>query len=81
VRKMTSYPAQIFGLKDRGVIRPGAFADLVILDPRRVNDLANFKQPRREATGIEMVIINGRVSFENHQVKDKSNGAVIRFGR
>ena len=81
VRKMTSYPAQIFGLKDRGVIRPGAFADLVIFDPRRVNDRANFEKPRREATGIELVIINGRVSFENHQVKDKSNGTVIRFGR
>lgn len=81
VRKMTSYPAQIFGLKDRGVIRPGAFADLVVFDSRRVNDHANFKQPRREATGIELVIINGRVSFENQQVKDKSNGSVIRFGR
>ncbi len=80
VRKMTSYPAQIFGLKDRGVVRPGAFADLVVFDPRRVNDLANFKQPRREATGIELVVINGRVSFEDHQVKDKSNGSVIRFG-
>jgi N-acyl-D-amino-acid deacylase len=81
VRKMTSYPAQIFGLKDRGVIRPGAFADLVVFDPRRVNDLANFKQPRREATGIELVIINGRVSFENHQVKDNLHGSVIRRGR
>ncbi len=81
VRKMTSYPAQIFGLKDRGVIRPGAFADLVIFDPHRINDLANFKQPRREATGIEMVIINGRVSFENHQVKNNLHGSVIRRER
>jgi len=81
VRKMTSYPAQIFGLKDRGVIRPGAFADLVVFDPRRINDLANFKQPRREATGIELVIINGRISFEDHQVKNNLPGSVIRRGR
>ena len=43
VRKMTSYPARIFGLKDRGVIRPRAFADLTIFDPGSVNDRASFK--------------------------------------
>ncbi len=78
VRKMTSYPAQIFGLKDRGVIRPGAFADLVIFDPDRINDRANFKFPKREATGIKTVIINGRVAFENGAIKDDLNGLVIR---
>jgi N-acyl-D-amino-acid deacylase len=81
VRKMTSYPAQIFGLKDRGVIRAGAFADLVIFDPRRVNDRADFETPRRQATGIELVIINGRVAFENSQVKDHLPGRAIRFDR
>ncbi len=78
IRKMTSYPARIFGLKDRGVVRPGAFADLALFDPRRVNDRANFEKPRREATGIKLVIINGRVSFENHQVKDNLPGRMIR---
>ena len=78
VRKMTSYPARIFGLKDRGVIRPGAFADLALLDPKRVNDRANFENPRREATGIELVIINGRVTFENNQALDNLPGSVIR---
>lgn len=78
VRKMTSYPARIFGLKDRGAVRPGAFADLTIFDPRRVNDRASFERPRREATGIEMVIINGRAAFENNQVLDKLQGSVIR---
>jgi N-acyl-D-amino-acid deacylase len=78
VRKMTSYPAQIFGLKDRGVIRPGAYADLVVFDPDRVNDRANFEKPRREATGIEVVIINGRVSFADRQVKNNLPGTVIR---
>ncbi len=81
VRKMTSYPAQIFGIKDRGAIRPGAYADLVILDPRRINDRANFEKPRREATGIKVVIINGRVALENRQVKDSSPGSVIRYRR
>jgi N-acyl-D-amino-acid deacylase len=78
VRKMTSYPALIFGLKDRGVIRPGAFADLVMIDPGRINDRANFKFPRREATGIRTVIINGRVALENGAIIDGLNGSVIR---
>jgi N-acyl-D-amino-acid deacylase len=80
VRKMTSYPARIFGLKDRGAVRPGAFADLTIFDPGRVNDRASFEKPRREATGIEMVIINGRAAYENNQVLDKLPGSVIRNG-
>jgi N-acyl-D-amino-acid deacylase len=78
VRKMTSYPARIFGLKDRGVIRPGAFADLALLDPKRINDHASFEKPRREATGIALVIINGRVTFENNQTLDNLPGSVIR---
>src|SRR5262252_831999 len=80
VRKMTSYPAKIFGLKGRGAIRPGAFADLTVFDPGHINDRASFEKPRREATGIEMVMINGRVAFENNQVMDKSPGSVIRSG-
>jgi len=78
VRKMTSYPAGIFGLKDRGVIRPGAFADLVLCDPRRVNDRASFEKPRREATGIESVIINGRVTFERGKPTGGWHGKVLR---
>jgi len=80
VRKMTSYPARIFGLKDRGVIRPGAFADLTVFDPGRVNDRASLEKPRREAAGIEMVIINGRVAFENGQALGNLPGSVIRNG-
>jgi N-acyl-D-amino-acid deacylase len=78
VRKMTSYPAQIFGLKDRGLIRPGALADLVIIDDEKLRDRASFKNPRREAKGVEMVIINGRVAFESGRVNEGSNGVAIR---
>jgi N-acyl-D-amino-acid deacylase len=78
VRKMTSYPAQIFGIKDRGVIRPGAFADLVFFDPNRINDHASFQKPRREATGIKRVMINGHVVLEDGAIKDGLKGSVIR---
>lgn len=78
VRKMTSYPARIFGLKDRGVIRPGAFADLALLNSGLTNDRASYENPRREATGIKLVIINGRVTFEHNQALDNLPGSVIR---
>jgi N-acyl-D-aspartate/D-glutamate deacylase len=78
VRKMTLYPAQIFGLKDRGSIRPGAYADLVILDPKRVNDRSNYKNPRREATGIGVVIINGRNTYEGGDLTNALNGSIIK---
>lgn len=78
VRKMTSYPSQIFRLKDRGTIRPGAFADLVILDPQQVNDRSTFEKPRREATGIKIVIINGREIFSDGKFHDVFHGEVIR---
>jgi N-acyl-D-amino-acid deacylase len=78
VRKMTSYPARIFSLKDRGVIRPRAFADLTIFDPGRVNDRASFEKPRREAAGIDMVIVNGHIAFENNKALSKLPGSAIR---
>src|SRR5262245_28176240 len=70
IRKMTSYPAQIFGLKDRGLIRPGAYADLVILDPKHIRDNSNYKNPRRQATGIQVVVINGGIAYKDGVVYD-----------
>lgn len=78
VRKMTSSPAAIFGLHERGEIRPGAFADLVILDPKKICDRATFEKPRREATGIKTVIINGQVTFERGKLTNKFCGMVLR---
>ena len=78
VRKMTSYPASIFGLRARGEIRRGAFADLVILDPKRVNDRATFENPRRQATGIKSVIINGREILSSGKFHNEFSGEIIR---
>lgn len=78
VRKMTSHTASIFGIKARGVIRRGGFADLVILDPKRINDRATFEKPRREATGIKTVIINGREVFSDGNFLNEFRGEVIR---
>jgi N-acyl-D-amino-acid deacylase len=78
VRKMTSYPAAIFGLPERGVIRPGAFADLVLLDPQRVQDRASFARPRQLAQGIETVLINGQVAFARGEERLNLCGTVLR---
>jgi N-acyl-D-amino-acid deacylase len=60
VRKMTSLPAQKFGLQDRGQVAEGMHADLVIFDPGRIIDQATYEAPRRPPSGIKTVIVNGR---------------------
>jgi N-acyl-D-amino-acid deacylase len=59
IRSMTSLPASVFGIKDRGVIRPGAFADLVIFDPATIRDAATYAEPQKLAEGVSEVLVNG----------------------
>lgn len=59
VRSMTSLPAQIMGFRDRGTLREGAAADLVVLDPARIEDRATFFEPHRFPAGIDHVLVNG----------------------
>jgi N-acyl-D-amino-acid deacylase len=64
VRKMTSLPAERFGLAGRGRIAPGAFADVVMLDADRVLDAATYERPHAFAEGVEVVVVNGRVAWD-----------------
>ncbi|HLA38589.1 MAG TPA: D-aminoacylase [Candidatus Glassbacteria bacterium] len=80
VRKMTSLPAQRAGLYRRGILRPGAFADLVLFDPATVADRATFLQPHQYPAGIEKVIVNGRLVFDGRALTEQRPGRVIRRG-
>ena len=59
VQKLTSVPAARFGLVDRGVLRDGAFADVVVFDPDKIDDPATFEEPRQHAVGVRDVLVNG----------------------
>jgi N-acyl-D-amino-acid deacylase len=67
VHKMTGHTADVFGLVDRGVIRAGAYADLVLFDPTTVRDASTFKEPTRPADGILETWINGQSAYVHGQ--------------
>jgi dihydroorotase/N-acyl-D-amino-acid deacylase len=77
IRKMSSYPAQRIGLTDRGILREGMKADLVIFDPATVRDMATFEQPHQYAQGISVVMVNGQVAFENGAMTAARPGRIL----
>jgi N-acyl-D-amino-acid deacylase len=80
IRRMTSLPAETFHIKDRGVIREGAFADLVVFDAERVSDEATFGDPNRFPSGIEQVYVNGALVVQKGSILDARPGRVLRHG-
>jgi N-acyl-D-amino-acid deacylase len=77
VRKMSSFPAQRLGLKDRGVIKKGAKADLVLFDPETVIDRATFAAPQTLSEGIEIVFVNGVKVWENGKTTGNLPGEIL----
>ncbi len=77
VRKMTSAPAARLGLKDRGTLKPGAFADLVLFDPATVRDRATFAEPFLLSTGIEKVFVNGGLVWSQGKTTGLHPGRVL----
>jgi N-acyl-D-amino-acid deacylase len=77
VRRMTSLPAAKFRLADRGEVREGAWADLVVFDPETIADTATYEEPRQYPRGISTVIVNGQVVVEGGRPQSRPAGRVL----
>jgi N-acyl-D-amino-acid deacylase len=77
IRSMTSLPAQVFALKDRGQIRPGAFADILVFDPAKVNDAATYQDPHQLAQGMTHIMVNGVLVREHDTFTSDLPGRVL----
>ncbi|MBN1315178.1 MAG: amidohydrolase family protein [Anaerolineales bacterium] len=78
MRKATSLPAGRFNIRDRGKLVPGAFADLVLFDPERIKMAGDYQQPAQPPDGIELVLVNGRVTYQQQTHTGARPGRVLR---
>src|SRR5204863_8717393 len=81
IHRMTGMPAKKFQLADRGAVRPGAFADLVVFDPATIADVATYEEPRRFPTGIRAVYVNGVQVARDGAHTGTRPGRALRRGR
>jgi N-acyl-D-amino-acid deacylase len=84
IRKMTALPAERFGLEDRGRVAEGAFADLVLFDLDRIEDVATFERPHAFPEGIDLVMVNGTIAWDGSRgsrgSRGERGGRVLRRG-
>jgi dihydroorotase/N-acyl-D-amino-acid deacylase len=78
VRKMTSLPAAKHRIKDRGLLRTGCFADVVVFDPATIADVATYAEPRQYPAGIDYVVVNGQVAVDRGAQTDARAGRMLR---
>jgi N-acyl-D-amino-acid deacylase len=78
IHKMTALPAARLGLKDRGRLAPGQFADITVYDPATIEDCASFSDPHQYPRGVRLVLVNGRIALENERPNGSLHGRVLR---
>ncbi len=78
IRSMTSLPTTVFSMPDRGVIRTGAVADLVVFDFERITDRATYADPHQLSEGVEWVFVNGGVAMQRGRITEDLHGMVLR---
>ncbi len=78
VRRLTSLPAGNLALKERGLLKAGYFADIVVFDPTTIQDHASFEKPQQFATGVSHVVVNGGVALSNGEPTGEATGRVVR---
>lgn len=77
IRKMTSLPAQAMGFYDRGILRPGMSADVVVFDLAKIQDKATYQEPHQYPEGIRWVVVNGKIAARDGEVVRKDSGKVL----
>jgi dihydroorotase/N-acyl-D-amino-acid deacylase len=78
IRKFAALPAQRMGFTDRGVLKEGLWADIVVFDPEKVRDLATFEQPKQLSVGMDYVLVNGVPVIADGKATDALPGQVLR---
>lgn len=78
IHKMTGMPAARVGLRDRGILRAGAFADITVFDPARVRDRATFEEPNQYPEGVEYVLVNGQIEVDGGRRTEANAGRPVR---
>ena len=78
IKKATYLPAQRFGLKDRGILKQGAFADIVVFNAETIKDNLDFADPAQAPTGIEYVLVNGKIVHKDGAHTGAKPGKVLR---
>jgi N-acyl-D-amino-acid deacylase len=78
IRRLSAFPAQTLSLRDRGMLREGYFADVVVFDPRTVQDHATYELPHQLATGVDQVWVNGVQALRNGEATRAASGRVVR---
>ena len=80
VRKMTSRPASLFKIKDRGLLKKGYWADITVFDEETVTDTATYEEPKQFPSGIPYVLVNGKAAIDAGKPVGGRSGSVVRFG-
>lgn len=78
IRRMTTLPARTFRFRDRGILREGAAADVLVFDPEKVEDRATFLNPHQYSAGFEYVIVNGKVAVDEGKPVPAKSGSILR---
>ena len=81
IHRMTQLSCERFGLANRGLVREGYFADLVLFDPATIRDRATYEDPKQEPEGIAMVVVNGLVAYEDGRHTGVGAGRALRRGQ
>jgi N-acyl-D-aspartate/D-glutamate deacylase len=78
VRKITSLPAQREHLANRGLLKPGYFADITIFDPVTILDHATYTEPTQLSTGVDFTIVNGQIAYDHGRLTGATPGQILR---